>query len=187
MQPTMPPTERRRIIRLFDAICVAWDNPAYYPEFENGVLKSTHCNAFVDEVARAIGCDDFHDTVTKEPFMADDIIHKLSSADTERWVELKVSEETKANDLEAIQVWANQGFLTIAGATSVTLNAEHGHVAVIRPGLMKSSGKWGSVPVLANVGKEMFIGRAKSGMMKGEPVGINEAFIPLPRFFSFKG
>lgn len=183
----MPPTERRRIITLFDAICVGWDNPRYYPEFENGTLVKTHCNAFIDDVASAVGCFDFHDQNTKEPLLADDIMAVLINADPERWVELKVHEDSKTNDFEVIQVWANQGFLTIAGATSSMLKAAHGHVCIIRPGQMKYSGKWGLCPVVANVGKEMFIGRAKGGVMKGEPVGINEAFISLPRFFSFKG
>lgn len=182
------PNDVNNLIRLIDAICVSWDNPAYYPEFENGVLRTTHCNSFVNDVAKAVGCDDLHDPITKEPFMADDMIHAMSGSD--RWQEIRCAGLDPGQmviSLRAIQMWANQGFLTIVGATGVNLGQAHGHVAVIRPGRMKSSGKWGEIPVVANVGREMFIGRGKSGPMKGEPVGINEAFISMPRFFSWKG
>lgn len=176
------------LIQLIDAICVAWDNPNYYPEFENGVLKVTHCNQFVCEVAHVVGCDDFFDLITHQPMMADDMILKMQRSD--QWQEIRVAglePGQMAIALRAVQTWANQGFLTIAGASSATLGAAHAHVCIIRPGNLKSSGKWGSVPVVANCGKENFIGRAKSGVMKGEPVGLNEAFIQIPRFWSWKG
>lgn len=175
------------LIQLIDAICVAWDNPNYYPEFENGVLKVTHCNQFACEVAHVVGCDDFFDLITHQPMMADDMILKMQRSD--QWQEIRVAglePGQMAIALRAVQTWANQGFLTIAGAPSTNLGS-HGHVCVIRPGNLKSSGKWGEVPVVANVGKEMFIGRAKSGPVKGEPVGVNEAFISMPRFWSWKG
>lgn len=182
------PNATNNLIRLIDAICVAWDNPSYYPEFENGVLKTTHCNQFVCEVAHQIGCDDFFDPITHQPMMADDMIQFMDNSD--RWQKLRVAglqPPDMSVALRAVQMWTNQGYFTIAGATGATLGSAHGHVAVIRPGIMKASGKWGDVPVCANVGKEMFIGRAKAGVVKGEPVGINEAFIQMPRFWSFKG
>ncbi len=182
------PNEENNIIRLIDAICVAWDNPDYYPEFENGVLKKTHCNSFVNDVAKAVGCNDFFDPVTKQPLVADDIIRTISGSD--HWQEMRcagLAPDLMEIALKSIQMWANQGYLTIAGSTGSVLGSAHGHVTVIRPGIMKSSGKWGSVPVCANVGKEMFIGVAKAGVMKGEPVGINNAFVPMPHFWSWKG
>lgn len=182
------PNDTNNLIRLIDAICVAWDNPTYYPELDNGVLVKTHCNQFVCEVAHAVGCEDFFDSITHQPMMADDIIQMMAGSD--RWAELRVAglaPDEMTKNLKWVQMWANQGYLTIAGATGQALGSAHGHVAVIRPGIMKSSGKWGECPVVANVGKEMFIGRAKSGVMKGEPVGLNEAFIQMPRFWSFKG
>lgn len=181
-------TLTNNVIQLIDAICVSWDNPAYYPEFENGILKITHCNSFVNDVAKSMGCNDFHDPVTREALIADEIIRVMSSSD--QWQEIRVAGLTPDQmtiALRSVQVWANQGYLTIAGATGAALGAVHGHVAVIRPGVMKTSGKWGDVPCTANCGKENFIGRAKSGVMKGEPVGINEAFIQMPKFFSWKG
>lgn len=186
------PNEVNNLIRLIDAICVAWDNQNYYPEFENGVLVSTHCNQFVCEVAHGVGCEDFFHPITHQPMIADDIIQKMTefSKPNGPWTEIKVAgydPQSMANQLRSIQIWANQGFLTIAGATASDLKSAHGHVCIVRPGNLKSSGKWGDVPVVANVGKEMFIGRAKSGPMKGEPVGVNEAFIQLPRFWSWKG
>lgn len=184
----MMPNDVNNLIRLIDAICVAWDNPSYYPEFENGVLKSTHCNSFVCEVAHAVGCDDFFDKITHRPIMADDMIRVMSGSD--QWQEIRcagLQPEQMAIALRAIQVWANQGFLTIAGTSGAVLGTAHGHVCIVRPGNLKSSGKWGEVPAVANVGKEMFIGRAKAGPMKGAPVGVNEAFIQMPHFWSYKG
>lgn len=184
----MTTSEVDHLIKLMDAICVAWDNPDYYPEFENGVLKVTHCNQFVNDVAKAVGCNDFFDPVTHDPLMADDIIRVVSGSS--RWAELRVAGLPQAElpaALWRVQVWANQGYLTLAGASGSALGAIHGHVCIIRPGKMRVSGKWGEVPAVANVGKENFIGRAKTGPMKGEPVGINQAFIQLPHFWSWKG
>ncbi len=176
------------LIRLIDAICVSWDNPAYYPVLENGVVKTTYCNYFINDVARRVGCDDFLDPITNDPLMADDILRVMEGSD--EWQELRVAglpPDAMAISLQSVQMWANQGYFTIAGQTGAVLGSGHGHVCVVRPGNMATSGKWGRVPVVANVGKELFIGRAKSGPMKGEPVGVNEAFIQMPRFFSWKG
>ena len=182
------PNSTNELIKLIDAICVGWDNATYWPVFENGILIRTFCNCFVAEVARVVGCKDFIDPISLLPLMADDMIKVM--AGSEDWQEFTV-DITKPVDmamaLSSIQMWANKGYFTVAGATSTTLQSDHGHVNVIRPGNMVSSGKWGQVPVCANVGKENFIGRAKSGVMKNEPVGINEAFIEMPRFFAWKG
>lgn len=171
-----------------DAICVAWDNPRYYPVFENGMLITTFCNYFVCEVAKGVGCEDFFNPITENPMAADDIIRFASGSDN--WQEIRVAglaPDQMTISLKAVQMWANQGYLTIAGSTSAVLGSAHGHTCIIRPGIMKESGKWGDVPVVANIGKENFIGRAKSGVMKEQPVGLNEAFIQMPRFFSWKG
>lgn len=182
------PNDANNLIRLIDAICVAWDNPAYQPVFENGELKSTSCNLFVCEVAKEVGCEDFFDPVTQRPLMADDMIRKISGSD--RWQEIRVSglpADAMTIGLKSVQMWANQGYFTVAGLTSAALGSAHGHICVVRPGVLKSSGKWGDVPTVANVGKENFIGRAHSGVMKGIPMGVNEAFIQMPKFWSWKG
>lgn len=176
------------LIQLIDAICVGYDNPDYWPVFENGVLKTTFCNKFVNDVAQAVGCHDFIDLITHDVLNADDIIRVMESSPN--WVKLQIHDapqDIRENDLKSVQVWANQGFLTIAALRGSILGAEHGHVCIVRPGIMKTSGKWGEVPVVANVGKEMFIGRAKAGVMKGEPVGVNESFVPMPKFYSWQG
>jgi len=181
-------TPANNLIQLIDSICVAFDNSAYYPEFENGVLVSTFCNFFVCEVAKGVGCEDLFDPITQKPMMADDMVKFVSGSD--HWQELRVMglpPDAMFIALKSVQSWANQGYLTIACLTGAMLGSAHGHINVIRPGIMKESGKWGSVPVCANVGKENFIGRAKSGPMKDQPCGINEAFVPMPRFFSWKG
>lgn len=182
------PNVGNNLVRLVDAICTSWDNPDYAPLFENGIAVKTFCNYFINDVATKVGCRDFYDEGTKQPVMADDMVRIMSGSDN--WQELRcagLAPDAMVVALRSIQMWANQGYLTIAGASGAMLGAKHGHVCIIRPGIMKSSGKWGDVPVVANIGKENFIGMGKSGPMKGEPVGVNEAFIQLPRFFSWKG
>lgn len=182
------PHATNNLVQLIDAICVAWDNPDYYPEFENGELKTTYCNYFVADVAKAVGCDDFIDPVTGNPLLADEMIRFMAGSD--HWQELRVAglaPDAMAVGLRSVQMWANQGYFTVAAASAASLGSKHAHICVVRPGVVKTSGKWGEVPVVANCGKEQFIGRAKSGPMKGEPVGVNEAFIQMPRFFSWKG
>lgn len=175
------------IIQLIDAICVAWDNPDYYPVFENGVLKTTFCNRFVNDVALAMGYTGFQDHVTKQALTADNIMHVLET--DPRWQEIRCAglpPDQREMALRSIQTWANQGYLTLAGLSSAVLASAHGHVCCVRPGLLRSSGKWGDIPSVANVGRENFIGRAKSGVMRGLPVGVNESFIQMPKFYSLR-
>lgn len=181
--------EWKNLIKLIDAICVAWDNPAYYPEFDaNGKAIKTHCNRFVNAVAKSIGCNDLHDPETGAPYLADQMIEIISNSSN--WHEMRCAglpEDLMKNALRIIQLSANQGSLLVAAASSASLGAAHGHICIVRPGLMKTSGKWGDIPVVANCGRENFIGRAKTGPMKGEPVGINQAFVSMPRFYCWKG
>ena len=131
---------------LLDAIHEAYSRPEYIP---GGGL--THCNQFVAEVAGKCGFKGL------DGLLANDIVDYIANSD--QWSECSM---TQAQQL------ANQGTLIIAGIK----DEPHGHVNVICPGREKISGRWGAVPCVANVGKDMFIGR-----------GLNWAFSDPPKLY----
>lgn len=137
-------------LQLLDSIHLAFSRPEYQPQ-PNG---TTHCNQFVTEVALGCGFKGF------DGLLANQIIDFICS--NNQWSECPMD---KAQDL------ANEGTLIIA-----CLKADpHGHVNIICPGKMKSSGRWASVPSVANVGKENFIGK-----------GLNWAFSDLPKLYAWR-
>src|SRR5258708_4988725 len=75
------------VVKLFDAICTAWDNAGYAPVYDNGVLQVTYCNFFLHDVAEMMGCHDFKDPTTGIPKTADEIIAYVQGADD--WQELR--------------------------------------------------------------------------------------------------
>lgn len=134
---------------LLDAIHLPLCRPEYQP---GGGL--THCNAFVDEVCQTLGWKGFHG------LLANQIVDLMGSSD--QWSEIGMNQ---------CQILANAGSLVIAG-----LKADpHGHVNVICPGKEKISGRWGNVPSVANVGKEVFIGK-----------GLSWAFSDMPKFWAWR-
>ena len=155
----------RNLIGLIDAICDAYDNPDYQPKG-----NITFCNFAVAQVAEAMGCKQLTGK------MADDIMDFIETS--EDWSDVPME---KAQDI------ANQGTLIVAGLKSTELNQDHGHVVVVRPGLPCYSGKWvAKVPRVLNVGAQNFLARAKRGPLVGMAVGINESFIPLPKFYVWR-
>lgn len=154
----------RNLIGLFDAVCEAYDNPDFVPK--DGV---THCNEAVAYVANSLGCTDF------ELKTADEIIQLVEGSPD--WSTVTI---LNAQDM------ANQGSLLIAGLNSTELGQKHGHVVVIRPGKLCFSGKWGPCPRILNIGAENFLARAKKGPLIGMAVGLNEAFVPMPKIFVWR-
>lgn len=136
-------------LQLLDSIHLAFSRPEYVPR--DGI---TYCNQFVNEVATGCGFKGF------AGLMANQIVDLISNND--QWSEVSVD---KAQDL------ANEGTLIVAG-----IKAEgHGHVNVICPGKQKTSGRWGNVPSVANVGKENFIGK-----------GLSWAFSDMPKLYAWR-
>lgn len=181
---------------LIDAILTAYDNQAYKPVLEDGRIKTTFCNIAANEIALKMGCEDLYDRDKRRPRTADEIYdyfigHSDSkNPDSFSWQEIQcagLQPEFREVSLSAIQFQANAGNLLFAVQSSYNMSAEHGHICVIRPGTMKISGKWGKIPACMNIGGENFIALGQNGVMKGLPVGINEAFKQLPRFFAWKG
>jgi hypothetical protein len=181
---------------LIDAILTAYDNQAYRPIFEDGKIKTTFCNIAANEIAQKMGCTDLYDMEQKRPRTADEIYDYMVShsesknPDSFSWQEIQCASlqpEFREVAFSAVQFQANSGILIFAVQSSYNLGAGHGHICVIRPGTMKTSGKWGKIPSCMNIGGENFIALGQNGVMKGLPVGINEAFKQLPRFFAWKG
>jgi hypothetical protein len=139
------------LFRLIDACCEAYDNPAFKP---NGGI--TYCNQAVHFISERLGFSGFKGMMANQ--MA---------------TFLKKSKAWKQIPFQEAQSRANDGQLVIA---AVAQNP-HGHVAVIRPGLMGMSGKWKmAVPKVVNIGAENFIGKP-----------INWAFRDPPDVFVLEG
>lgn len=134
---------------LIDACCEARDNPNWQAT-EDG---TTFCNQAVCYIANRVGCDEI-----PEGLLANDIIDKLSA-----------SVNFKQVPMGSAQGFANSGQLVIAG-----LKAQpHGHVCVVRPGVVAYSNKWQmNAPKVVNVGAKNFIGQ-----------GVNWSFAQVPTFF----
>lgn len=173
---------------LIDAILIAYDNPAYRPVIQDGKVVTTFCNMASNEIAQKMGCDDLYNSARQRPRMADEI-HDFMASHPDKWQEIlcgSLEPDARAVAFSAIQFQANSGNLIFAVQRSDVIGAAHGHICIIRPGVMKTSGKWGKIPVCMNIGGENFIGLGQKGVMKGVPVGINEAFQKIPRFFAWK-
>lgn len=143
-------TNMRDSLKLLDSIFSAYNHPEYVPS--EGV---THCNQFTSEVCASMGYKAF------EGLTANQICEAI--AKDPQW-----SEES---NLERCQDLANGGTLILA----TFLEEPHGHVNIICPGKIKTSGRWGSVPSCVNVGKTNFIGK-----------GINWAFSSMPKLWLWR-
>lgn len=150
---------------IFDAICdnfmLAVNNGIWAPKQNSGGL-TTYCNYFVYAVCSKMGYKGFWSSDRKGPLMANEMIDLMS----------KEVDWMKEKDGNMGQYHANIGSLVIAAQKADV----HGHVAVVRPGEMIYSGKWGKlVPRIANVGKDVFIDK-----------GVNFAFAEEPAYFVLK-
>lgn len=157
-------TRVRNIIVLLEAIVDCYDDSSLQPK--DG---QTFCNVAAGRIATAMGCKDFAAKTADQIF---DLV--------------KISPDWEEVQMAQCQTLANQGSLVFAIANSTMLTQEHGHIACIRPGMPKPSGKWGSCPSVMNIGGVNFIARAKSGPLIGMPVGVNESFVPEPKFYAWK-
>lgn len=139
----------RDLFLLLDAIHL----PLCRPEFEplDGV---THCNGYVSEVCEIYGYKGLNG------LLANEIIELVSQSPN--WSEVP---------LERCQELANAGTLIILG----TKGDVHGHVNIACPGRSKTSGRWGTVPSVANVGRENWIGK-----------GCNWAFSDQPKAWAWR-
>lgn len=160
------------IITLIDSILDTYDRSDFHPNPDG----STHCNQAVNAVALAMGYNGF------AGLNADQIVSLMAA-----------SADWTAVPIEQAQDLANQGSLVVAGMTAQQLRDNgsttlHGHVVTVRPGKCVFSGKWdktspGKTPRVLNIGASDFIARGQSGAMTNQSVGLNEAFIPMPKLW----
>ena len=133
---------------LLDSIHTAFCRPEYAPR--DGYSA---CNMFTSEVAIAHGFKDF------DGLLANEIVNLIPTLPS--WSEMP---------LERAQDAANLGTLIVAGL----LGDPHGHVAVVCPGRVKNSGRWGIVPTVASVGKTNII------------AGLNWVFPTMPKLWAHR-
>ena len=114
-------------LKLIDAICEAFD-ANFMPTAE-----ATFCNLSVQYVLGRFGYD------------------KMRGMDADQMVDYmsRSSDFSPVTDMAQAQALANGGSVVIAGYQ----NVPHGHVVVLRPGVMEFSGKWNCLtPKCSNVG-----------------------------------
>lgn len=134
---------------LMDAVCESFNNTSYKPTDEN-----TFCNLAACAVALKMGCNEL------SGLMANDMIKFMSAS--KNWSEIP---------MDKAQILANQGSLVFATHEG----SPHGHICTVMPGNEKFSGRWGKVPTVMNIGKDVFIGK-----------GVNWAFADVPRFYAWR-
>ena len=132
------------ILRLFDAVAEAYDNPNYRPR--SGL---TFCNLACQYICEKMGCNKF------DGMMANEIVDTMRKSSD--WGSIKIEEA---------QDYANQGRLVVAGQQ----NQPHGHVVVIRPGVATYSPKWGVLsPKVVNIGADNFLDKGLSWVFREKP------------------
>jgi len=144
-----------QIAKLTDAICenfmLAINSGPWAPRVNEDMSITTHCNQFVNGVAKSINYFGFWPSNRAESMLANDIYALVWGSP--EWTNIEGS---------VAQDHANNGAFVIA----VQDEDPHGHVCVIRPGAMTLSTKWNkSVPKCVNVGATVFLDK-----------GVNWAF-----------
>lgn len=137
------------LFALIDVLCetydMCWKEDAPLAP-KNG---DTFCNVAVRRVAEALNYHGFSSSM-----LANQMIDFM--AGSVDWEKIQ---------LGTAQKMANTGALVIATRKA----SPHGHIAVVRPGRMAPSGKWGQSPKGMNVGSDCFIGKALSWVFPGNP------------------
>lgn len=131
-------------LTLLDLIHTAFSRPEYQPG-----VGLTHCNSFVSEVATNYGFKGL------AGLLANDIIELISRHPD--WAVIA---------MDQAQAAANDGTLIVGGIKAIP----HGHVCIVCMGKEKTSGRWGLVPSVANVGKINFIGGGINLSFSDKPV-----------------
>ncbi|HEA21457.1 MAG TPA: hypothetical protein ENH87_11115 [Pricia antarctica] len=143
--------------KLLDAIGQSYDvysHGTFEKVRASGV--ATYCNLFVSGICGFYKYDKFLG------LLANDIIEVIEN--DKEWDDSKNPVLTKG--MGKAQHFANQGCVVLA----YSKGEEHGHVCIIRPGLMVYSNKWKMwVPKCVSIGKNNFTGK-----------GINWAFSDRP-------
>lgn len=115
-------------------------DPSLQPEYSrDGKPLRTFCNFGARRMAQASGCREFDGDMN-----ADAMYAAMTANKTGKWEKV---------DGRAAALHAIDGGLVFACATSVSMRAAHGHIAVVRPeGTQKSATLGHDVPMVANIG-----------------------------------
>jgi len=144
------------MIKLLSAIYEVFNQATigqpWYP-LANG---TTFCNLAINFICNAIGYTKFNAPDISHPVMANAIISFMKSSGD--WMNI---------DGNVAQAHANVGALVVAAQ----FNLEgHGHVCVVIPGEMQFSGHFAkNVPLVMNIGKDVFIGKHAGWAFQEEP------------------
>jgi hypothetical protein len=151
------------VLKLVDAVCDALaralPGEKWAPKMLDGTFY-TYCNEAVNFVARIMGYEKFDRPLVTggdEAILANQMIDKMNEPDGD-WMEVYA---------DVAQHHANNGSLVIAGMKN---NIGHGHVCIVRPGMLQHSGNWEApAPRVMNVGKDVFIDKKASYAFKSQP------------------
>ncbi|HEX9504287.1 MAG TPA: hypothetical protein VF974_08305 [Patescibacteria group bacterium] len=118
---------------------------------------TTFCNLAVNLVCNAIGYTKFNAGGVDQPVTANSMF-TLMNRETGDWLSIPG---------DVAQAHANSGALVLAAQM---VAGAHGHVCVIIPSEMMDSAHYQKkVPVVMNVGKDVFIGKPVSYAFRAEP------------------
>lgn len=113
----------------------------FAPKVEGGSLV-THCNQFIQYVAKCMGYGAF------DGMTANEMVEFMRKPEN-GWIQ--------PADGKTAQEHANKGVLVLAGRANPL---GHGHVCLVVPGILEKSGSWGDpVPKCVNIGKDVFFGK----------------------------
>lgn len=115
----------------------------------------THCNQFVNGVARSLGYFSFWPSNHKDPLTSDEMCAFVLTSP--EWTSIK---------WDVAQSHANSGAFVIACQSA----SPHGHVCVLRPGVPLPSGHFGHpAPRCVNVGATVFMDTDVAYAFQQEP------------------
>lgn len=145
----------RLLASVYDAYNKSLTGQDWAPVFANNVL-TTYCNFVVNSICNAVDYTKFNAGLSS-PVSANAMVKSMADP----------SGDWMAVSGDVAQYHANNGALVIAGQSNVS---GHGHVCVVIPGEMKDSSNYvKKVPVVMNVGKDVFIGKPASFAFHLEP------------------
>lgn len=154
-----------RLIKLKDL------QPAPDPDNPDHII--THCNQFVQRFLNLVGIHNLDNMMAREMALylaSKDGYTPKASAESAGWFSCPPFEAFHRAGMGEIVVAATPGPAPESGKDA------HGHVAIVMPSMeMVYSDKWkAKVPMCANVGKDVFMGK-----------GINYAFKEMPVLYAY--
>lgn len=152
---------------IYDAFNNSLPGKIWYPSSAGGKL-TTFCNFAVNSILTDMGYTKFNAGVN-QPISANAMVKSMSDPSGD-WMIISG---------DVAQHHANSGAIVIAGQLNVL---GHGHVCIVIPGELKDSGNYvKKVPVVMNVGKDVFIGKPVSFSFQMEPsYFVLKSTVPTP-------